>query len=217
MAIELVVFDLDGTLVDSLGDLTNSANYALQQVGLPPKTLLEVRHAIGNGVNVLMSRLVGENCLHLSEDVLSHFLSHYRQHCQDSTLPYQGIVELLQHLASKGVTVAVYSNKSHLQAVQIVNSLFGDLVQYVVGTTPNGARKPDPFGLIEILSHCNVTPEQTLYVGDSIVDIETAKRGKVRCISVAYGYDDKQELIQHNDIVLDSVQQLSQYIDQLID
>ncbi len=190
-----IVFDLDGTLLDTLTDLTNSVNYAMQQLSLPTYSANEVRQMIGNGVVVLMQRALKEQHQNLHSDALKFQREFYSTHSMDNTKPYDGILPMLQQLKSLGVTIVVHTNKDENVAQPLCKQVFGNNVDFVCGTVDKTAIKPNAERLCALLAKLNVT--KALYCGDSDVDIQTAANANLPCISVTWGFRDKDFLAEH--------------------
>lgn len=192
------VFDLDGTLLDTLEDLYLATNRALEHHGLPLRTREEVRMFVGNGVEMLIRRAVPAGS---DEDtirtVLADFKTIYAAICEDHTAPYEGIVALLTALKTEGIPVAVVSNKFDAATKQLCRKYFGDLVEIAVGERPGIRKKPCPDTVFEALSVLGVSAEDSVYIGDSDVDIETARGAGMPCISVTWGLRDEQFLLEH--------------------
>jgi phosphoglycolate phosphatase len=188
----LTVFDLDGTLVDSLDDLHASVNHALATVGLPPRTRAEVQGFVGEGARVLVAKAVAPRD-DLLEPVLAAWRPHYAEHCLDRTLPYPGIAPLL---ASAGRTLAVHTNKPGAMARKILAGL-GLLPRFaaVIGGD-EAPRKPDPGGLLEIMTKVGAAASETVFVGDSRHDVETARRAGVTMVAVTWGLGGREELVR---------------------
>lgn len=196
---KLVVFDLDGTLLDTLDDLTASTNAALLTHGFPIRTKEEVRSFIGDGIVKLLERSVGiENYPRIQEMVLD-FRAYYGEHCKDATRPYAGVLSLLQTLREKGLKLAVLSNKVHAATQELIADYFPDTFDVVMGENEAAGikRKPSPVALLKIMETLNVKETETAYVGDSEVDIQTAKNAGVDCISVCWGFKAKEFLEEH--------------------
>ena len=193
-----VVFDLDGTLLDTLQDLANAVNYALEQQGMPKRTLEEVRQFVGNGVRLLMIRAVpdGENNP-LFEETFALFKDYYGEHCNDNTKPYAGVVELIETLKEKGYAVAIVSNKIDFAVKELNDLYFKGIVPVAIGEKEGIRRKPAPDTVFEALKELGKTKEEAVYVGDSDVDIETAKNAGMPCVSVLWGFRDKEFLAEH--------------------
>ena len=193
---ELIVFDLDGTLLDTLDDLTAAVNAALRVFQLPTRTRTEIRSFIGDGVRMLIRRAVG--FAHESEDaIITAFRSHYTAHCTDETKPYAGVTELLARLRERGVKTAILSNKVHDSTVYLAELYFNGLLDDAQGENERAGipKKPDPTALWAMLERQKVSREKTLYIGDSEVDICTAKNAGVDCVSVTWGFKDERFLL----------------------
>ena len=192
------IFDLDGTLLSTLGDLAASCNYALRTNGMPERTIEEVRVFVGNGVKKLMERAVpnGEDNPAF-EKTYSDFRKHYMEHNLDTTKPYDGVMDLLKELNSRGKKVAVVSNKFYAATKELCRHFFGNLVQVAIGEREDIRKKPAPDTVIEAMRQLGVTTEGAVYIGDSDVDIETARNSGMPCISVLWGFRDRDFLLQH--------------------
>ena len=193
-----VVFDLDGTLLDTLQDLANAVNYALQKQGMPKRTLEEVRQFVGNGVRLLMIRAVPDGESNpLFEETFELFKEYYGEHCNDNTKPYAGVVELIETLKVKGYAVAIVSNKIDFAVKELNELYFKGLVPVAIGEKEGIRRKPAPDTVFEASKELGKTKEEAVYVGDSDVDLETAKNSGMPCISVLWGFRDKEFLAEH--------------------
>lgn len=190
--IKAVIFDLDGTLLDTLDDLKNATNHALAMHGMPTHTKDEIRQFVGNGVRRLITLAVpnGENNPHI-EDVFADFKSYYTAHSLDYTKPYDGIPEALRILKEKGLSMAIVSNKLEEATESLRHHFFADCIDTAVGDTPLRQRKPAPDGVFEAMSRLGVTAGECVYVGDSDVDIMTAHNAGLPCISVLWGFRDR--------------------------
>ncbi len=194
------VFDLDGTLLDTLTDLASSTNYALQQHGMPLHTTDEVRRFVGNGVRRLMQLAVpGGEANPLFESCLDTFRRHYLLHSLDTTRPYDGIVGVLHELRARGKRVAVVSNKFDAATKELCRHFFPDTVEVAIGEheAEGIRRKPAPDTVAEALRQLRVTADGAVYVGDSDVDILTARNAQLPCISVLWGFRDRDFLLAH--------------------
>ena len=192
------IFDLDGTLLNTLGDLAASTNYALRQYGMPEHTIDEVRRFVGTGVGKLIERAIPEGLANPQyEDVLATFRKHYMLHSLDTTAPYPGIESLLHSLRSHGCNVAVVSNKFYNATVELCRHFFADTVEVAIGERENIRRKPAPDTVFEAMRQLGVSGEDTVYVGDSDVDVATARNSGIPCISVLWGFRDRDFLIEH--------------------
>ena len=192
------IFDLDGTLLNTLGDLAASTNYALRQYGMPEHTIDDVRRFVGNGVGKLIERAIPEGLANPQyEDVLATFRKHYMLHSLDTTAPYPGIESLLHSLRSHGCNVAVVSNKFYNATVELCRHFFADTVEVAIGERENIRRKPAPDTVFEAMRQLGVSGEDTVYVGDSDVDVATARNSGIPGISVLWGFRDRDFLIEH--------------------
>ena len=193
-----VIFDLDGTLLDTLQDLADAVNYALRKEGMPERTIDEVRQFVGNGVRLLMIRAVpGGESNPLFEETFAQFKEYYGEHCNDNTKPYEGMIELLETLKSKGYSVAIVSNKIDFAVKELSVLYFKGIVPVAIGEKEGVRRKPAPDTVREALKELGRTAEEAVYVGDSDVDIETAKNAGMPCVSVLWGFRDREFLEEH--------------------
>ena len=192
------VFDLDGTLLSTLGDLAASCNHALRANGMPERTIDEVRRFVGNGVKKLMERAIpGGLDNPLFEKTFADFRQHYMHHNLDTTCPYPGVMEMLESLRSRGKKVAVVSNKFYAATQALCKHFFGDLVDVAIGEREGIRKKPAPDTVNEALAQMNVGKERAVYIGDSDVDIMTANNCGMPCISVLWGFRDYDFLVGH--------------------
>ena len=199
MAYSTVIFDLDGTLLDTLDDLWDAVNAALAKYGLPLRSREEVRSFVGNGIAKLIERAVGDKNYPDLTGVLQTFKDYYGAHCKDKTLPYEGIMPLLQALQAKGIQTAVVSNKADFAVKVLAEEYFGGLLAAAVGENEEGGirKKPAPDSLLAVMDELNATPSSVVYVGESEVDIQTAQNAGVACISVTWGFKDKAFLVKN--------------------
>ena len=208
-----ILFDLDGTILNTLDDLYISTNYALTYYNLPNRTYEEIRCFVGNGVRVLIEKAVGSNNLHLTDLVISKFKEHYQIHSKDHIKEYDGITELLENLKQKGLLLAVVTNKFNLAAQDIVNKYFPNIFDYILGESTNLRRKPYPDMCNYVLEQLNLTASDALYVGDSDVDIKTAANANLKCISCSWGFKTKEELLSYNaKIIIDNPSELMNFL-----
>mgnify|MGYP004513652993 FL=1 len=192
----LAVFDLDGTVLDTLGDLAASTNFALGEYGLPARSVDEVRRFVGNGIRLLIERAVPENTAAETVDgVFEAFRAHYALHCADTTRAYDGIKRLLCDLRAAGIKTAVVSNKADFAVKELCRRYFEGLFDIAVGERENIRRKPAPDSVLEVMRSLSATPDETVYIGDSDVDIMTAKNSGTHCISVTWGFRDREFLL----------------------
>ena len=192
------IFDLDGTLLSTLADLAASTNYALRTHHMPERSLDEVRRFVGNGVKKLMERAIPDGLNNpLFEETFATFRQHYMQHNLDTTQPYPGIMQLLEQLKADGKNIAVVSNKFYAATRELCRHFFGDLVPVAIGEREDIRKKPAPDTVIEALRELGVDKEGAVYIGDSDVDIMTAKNSGMPCVSVLWGFRDKEFLLEH--------------------
>ncbi len=191
-----VIFDLDGTLLYTLEDLKNSVNYALARHGMETCTLGEIQYRVGNGVQKLMERCVPDGLSNPEfEDTFQDFKDHYKIHCNDNSGPYEGIPEVLKKLKKNGYKLAIVSNKFMDATKELADLYFKDTIDVAIGETKDIRKKPAPDTVIEAMKILGVTSDECIYVGDSDVDINTAKNSNMPCISVAWGFRTRQEQI----------------------
>ena len=192
------IFDLDGTLLCTLEDLAASTNYALRKNGMPEHSIDEIRMFVGNGVKKLMQRAIpnGENNPKF-EQTYALFRQHYLDHNLDTTHPYEGIPELLAELKRRGKHLAIVSNKFYTATQELARHFFPDTIEVAIGERETIKKKPAPDTVIEALKQLGVTAERAVYIGDSDVDIMTAKNCNLPCISVLWGFREKNFLIEH--------------------
>ena len=194
------IFDLDGTLLDTLGDLAASVNYALRICGMPEHSIEEVRGFVGNGVRLLMERAVPDGASNPRfDEAFSAFRQHYMAHSLDTTCPYDGIPEMLADLKAKGCHLAVVSNKFYAATQELCHHFFADTIDVAIGEhEAEGIRKkPAPDTVFEALRQLGVGKENAVYVGDSDVDIQTARNSGLPCVSVLWGFRDRDFLIKN--------------------
>ena len=193
----LLVFDLDGTLLDTLDDLAASLNHALTAFGLPARSREEVQGFIGNGVRLLVRRaLPPEASAETERQVFAAFAAYYSEHCADLTRPYAGIAGLLDRARRSGFATAVVSNKSHREVQTLCGRFFPGLLDMAAGERPGLARKPAPDLTRLVLRELGFSAEQACYIGDSPVDIETARNAGLDCVCVSWGFRGRDELVR---------------------
>ncbi len=193
-----VLFDLDGTVLDTLGDLTDSLNFVLTENGLPTHTKEEICGYIGDGVRKLVERALPCGIsAQLADKALEEFRMHYSQHLKVKTAPYAGIVELMRELSGRGCRLAIVSNKPDY-AVQILSKEFFDgLIVFAAGESSEYPRKPSPECIYSALKRLGCDREYAIYVGDSEIDVQTAQNAGIRCVSVTWGFRKKDYLLAH--------------------
>jgi len=197
------IFDLDGTLLNTLDDLWASVNHSLAQNYLPPRSKEEVRSFLGNGAKELLRKSVPSDCdTQTFEQVFACFRQHYVAHAMDTTRPYEGVMELLAQLKNKGIRTAIVSNKPNAAVQELYHHFFEDVVDIAIGECPEVRRKPSPDMLLKALEQLGCNQEDALYVGDSEVDIATASNSGLPCISVSWGFRDRDFLLTHGATVI---------------
>ena len=213
---KLVIFDLDGTLLDTIADLAESATYALKQLDYPPHPVDAIRTFVGNGINKLLERALPaheqteENIMRMR----SHFVPYYDIHNADLSTPYPGIVSLLEDLQAKGILIAVASNKYQEATVKLVKQYFPniDFVE-ILGQREGINVKPDPSIVFDILKKADVSKEDVLYVGDSGVDMQTAINAGVDAVGVTWGFRPRAELESFRPMgLIDKAEDLLEFI-----
>ncbi len=197
MKYKLAIFDLDGTILNTLEDLTCSLNAALACSALPPRSRDEVRLFAGNGIRKLVERGVPSGTPDaVTERVFADFVAHYRLHCADHTKPYAGIEELLAALREQGCMLAVVSNKADFAVQTLCEKYFPNTFDAVAGERAGVRKKPAPDTVNAVLARLGASREEAVYIGDSEVDIETAKHAEMDCISVDWGFRTRAALLQ---------------------
>lgn len=194
------IFDLDGTLLDTLQDLAASVNYALRQHGMPEHSIDDVKRFVGNGVRLLMERAVPNGAMNPDfEATFATFREYYMHHSLDTTCPYPGIPETLAELKARGCRLAVVSNKMMAATQELIRHFFPDTIEVAIGEhEAEGIRKkPAPDTVFAALRELGVEKENAVYVGDSDVDIQTAQNSGLPCISVLWGFRDREFLLHH--------------------
>lgn len=193
---KVAIFDLDGTLLDTIEDLANACNYALAKSFFSTYEVEQYKTFVGNGVYKLVERALPE----ISRDdetcnkVLNDFREYYNEHMIDMTKPYDGIIALLDKLKSEGIKLVVVSNKPHKYTIEIVNKYFNNKFDLVFGHRDGYNAKPDPVSVLEALKLLNLEKEECIYIGDSNVDIITARNAKVKSVGVLWGFRSEEEL-----------------------
>jgi phosphoglycolate phosphatase len=191
-----IVFDLDGTLLNTIDDLRDCTNYALTAHGFPPKTTEEMKAIVGRGIRYMVSHAMPDGESNPAfEEVFSTFRAYYDVHCADQTAPYAGIPELLGRLKAAGCKTAVVTNKVQSAAQELVNTMFPDIA-VVVGDSPAVKRKPEPDGVWYALKQLGVERQDAAYVGDSDIDYATAQNSGLPCLSVLWGFRTREQLLQ---------------------
>ena len=186
---QLIIFDLDGTLLDTLEDLMGATNHVLTQMGHPTRTIEEVRRFVGNGIRNLMSRALPEGADEAEiSQAFELFLPYYREHSTDCTKPYEGVPELLARLRTEGYRIAILSNKADAAVQSLCQRYFPGLYDLCRGERAGVAKKPAPDAVYEILNETGVSKDAAVFIGDSEVDVLTAKNADVNLIAVDWGF-----------------------------
>ncbi len=195
MNIKAAIWDLDGTLLNTLEDLAVSTNAALAANGLPMHTVDEVRLFVGNGIGKLIERAVPNGRENPKfQAVYDAFVAHYGVHSRDRTKPYDGILTMLDALIAQGVKLAIVSNKIDFAVKELSRDYFGARMQAAIGDDPSRRRKPAPDSVLEAMRQMGVTKAETVYIGDSDVDVKTARNAGVACCAVSWGFRSVQSL-----------------------
>lgn len=213
---DLAIFDLDGTLLNTIGDLAASCNYIMRQNNLPEHTLDEYKTFVGNGVKRLVERATPDH-LRTPENIerlRREFVEYYQAHISQNTTPYNGITDVLRILSAEGVKLAVASNKFQSGTAKLINIFFNDIpFSCVFGGRDGVAPKPAPDVVSEILQVTATKPERTIYIGDSGIDIQTAKAAGVCSVGCSWGFRSVEELKDNTpDYIIDNTHQIAEII-----
>ena len=194
--INTIIFDMDGTVLNTLDDLTVSVNYVLRKFGFPERTLEDYRRFFGNGIRQALELAVPEGTPEsVIDEMLPVFKEHYDEHCLDKTSPYEGIPELMKELKHRGYKMAIVSNKIDSAVKELNEKFFSEYVEVAIGEKEGIKRKPAPDTVILALKELGSTKEEAVYIGDSEVDFQTAVNSELLCISVLWGFRDKDYLM----------------------
>ena len=203
MKYQAVLFDMDGTVLDTLDDLCDSINHSLAEFSLPPVSREHVRQCLGNGAAFLVSHSIpAGSCPELEADVLAFYKPWYDAHCLIKTAPYEGILPMMQSLKEHGLRLAIISNKPDRAVQELSDAFFPGLLELSVGESPSVRRKPAPDTVLTAASQIGLSVDQCVYVGDSEVDLQTARNAGMDCISVTWGFRDEAQLIEARASVL---------------
>ncbi len=210
MRYNTVIFDLDGTLLNTLDDLRDSLNDVLTSKGYTPKSLEEVRRFVGNGVKNLIRRSIPEECNdEVVFDVMEEFKENYRHNMQNKTRPYNGIMELLLDLYRYNYKIAIVSNKYDAAVKELARTYFGNLIQVAIGETAEIKRKPAPDSIYTAVQELGSDLSSTILVGDSETDVRTAKNAGIPCIGVTWGFRCREVLRSEGaDYLIDTPKEL---------
>ena len=214
MKYKLAVFDLDGTVLNTIGGLTHAVNAVLERNGIPVKSKAQVQAMVGNGTRKLIERSLGEGAdPALIEKVFAEYKEFYRDNCSYDTFPYDGITEMLQALNDAGVKCAVVTNKPDAPAKTLIEEHFGGLICETHGNVPEVPVKPDPTFVFEVMKNAGVQPSEACYIGDSDVDIRTGKNAGIDYISVDWGFRTREFLIENGaGIIFSDPAELASYL-----
>lgn len=216
MSYQAVIFDLDGTLLNTLEDLADAVNFSLKKHEKPTRTIEEVRQFVGNGIAKLIERAVPENTKEWEkESILEDFRQYYGEHCQDKTAPYEGILEVLQSFYEKNIKMAIVSNKADFAVQELVPFYFQDKIAVAKGENEKAGvqKKPAPDMVNAALEELGCEKEQAVYIGDSDVDLETAKNANIPCIGVSWGFRGRDFLEKHGaSVVIDEPKELYELV-----
>lgn len=196
MQYRAVIFDLDGTLLNTLDDLYLSVNYALEHYKYPLRTKEEVKNFVGNGIRDLMTKACPKGIDNF-EECLGLFKEHYSRHSRDNTMPYEGVVDLLEQLNQSGIKCAIVSNKFDGAVKELAEKYFKGLIAVAVGESPDVNKKPAPDSIFAVLKTLGLKSGDAIFVGDSDTDVLTAKNAGMKCISVLWGFRSKEFLIKN--------------------
>ena len=203
MKYQAVLFDMDGTVLDTLDDLCDSINHSLAEFSLPQVSREHVRQCLGNGAAFLVSHSIpSDSSPELEADVLAFYKPWYDAHCLIKTAPYEGILPMMQSLKEQGLRLAIISNKPDRAVQELSDAFFPGLLELSVGESPSVRRKPAPDTVLTAASQIGLSVDQCVYVGDSEVDLQTARNAGMDCISVTWGFRDESQLIEAGASVL---------------
>ena len=203
MKYQAVLFDMDGTVLDTLDDLCDSINHSLAEFSLPQVSREHVRQCLGNGAAFLVSHSIpAGSSPDLEADVLAFYKPWYDAHCLIKTAPYEGILPMMQSLKEQGLRLAIISNKPDRAVQELSDAFFPGLLELSVGESPSVRRKPAPDTVLTAASQIGLSVDQCVYVGDSEVDLQTARNAGMDCISVTWGFRDEAQLIEAGASVL---------------
>lgn len=212
--INTIVFDLDGTLLNTLEDLRDSVNYALERQGFPLRNLNEIRSFVGNGIRLLMERAVPENIdAETFEICFKDFCDYYKIHMEDKTAPYDGINDMLTNIKKAGFKTAIVTNKADFAAQDLCKRMFGENIDFVVGSSDDRPNKPAPDGVFYALEKLDSKIENTVFVGDADTDILTAKNANLPSIGVLWGFRDREVIEEAGaEYIVESVNDLEKLL-----
>ena len=198
MKYKLVIFDMDGTILNTLEDLTDSTNATLEHFGYPVHSIEDVRHFVGNGIRKLIERAVPSGLsTERIDEVYRYFLDYYAKHCADKTKPYDGILDLIRTLRKEGCKTAVVSNEAVMAVQELCKDYFDGLFDFAVGEREGVRRKPAPDAVEHVLDTLQITKKDAVYIGDSEVDVQTAINAGLDSVIVLWGFRERELLEQY--------------------
>ncbi len=215
--IKAVVFDLDGTLTDTLGDLAAAVNFVLEKNGFPTHEVEEYKYFVGWGSYVLVKKASPENTNEEKlQEMLGDFFGYYNEHYLDKTVPYDGVNEMLCALKNRGIKLAVCSNKIQNMTEKVCDKFFGGIFSYTFGQNDKFPLKPDPACPLWIAEQFDADPSEVLFVGDSGSDMKTAKNGGFTAVGVSWGFRPRAELLRDGaDYIIDKAEELIKIIEKV--
>ena len=214
MKYKAVLFDMDGTVLNTLGDLAAAVNHTLREFSMPERSIAEVAAALSNGAAYLIAHTVPAGTpKELTDKVLAAYAPYYDAHCDILTGPYDGIVPLMEKLRDRGVKLAVISNKQDTAVKPLAEKYFPGLLEIAAGESTEVRRKPNPDAVLAALRHIGVEREDAIYVGDTEVDLQTARNAGMECASVDWGFRTREQLVEIGaEHIFDTVQELEEYL-----
>lgn len=209
-----VIFDLDGTLLNTIDDLANSLNHTLDKFGFPTRTRDEVQSFVGNGLRKLLERAIPNGLQNPQfEEVFVQFKTHYTSHCKEITVPYPGVMEVLNTLYKKQIPMAIVSNKNDAAVKELALDFFNGLIPVAIGEREGISKKPAPDTVLTALSELGADASTAVYVGDSDVDIQTAANSGMDCISVSWGFRGREFLEKEGaSVIIDTPSELLKFL-----
>ncbi len=214
MKFNTIIFDLDGTLLNTIDDLVENVNLVLKQQGYPVRTFTEIKSFIGDGIFMLITRALPKDSTR--QEILrcfDIFTNYYLTNMYNHSKPYDGIIELLKELKLRNIKTAVVSNKLDQATQKMCQHYFGDLISVAIGDNKERKRKPEPDNVLEALKQIGSTQEESVYVGDTKIDVETARNSKLPVVGVSWGYRGRDELSEAKaDYIIDEPWQLLEYM-----
>ena len=203
-----ILFDLDGTLLNTLVDLRNSVNYALEQFGYPVQSLENIRNYVGNGVAMLVHRSV-PNGTSTEDEVrcLAIFKEHYMVHMNDNTCPYDGLLPVMHELKTRGCLIGIVSNKIEPAVKELADKFFPELIDVAVGDLPERNKKPAPDSTLAAMKQLSVSSDTCLYIGDTDIDVLTAHNAGIPCVGVTWGFRDR-DVLEGAEFIIDTPEEL---------